>query len=67
MLGDDVHLKQYVKKPNRVTSDIGHRHKKILPMIDISCDRFNTWSDAVPFYKNLKNEGVVIYENNDPF
>ena len=32
----------------------------ITPVI-VNTNRFNYWNDTLPFYKNIKNEGVLLY------
>jgi predicted nucleotidyltransferase len=59
---DESELKYYDKRLNNIISDIGYRHKKVLSLIDMSYEKFNYWVDVVPFYKNVKDEGVIIYE-----
>jgi len=59
---DESELKYYDKKLNNIISDIGYRHMKVLSLIDISYEKFNHWVDVVPFYKNVKNEGIIVYE-----
>lgn len=59
---DESELKYYDKMLNSIISDIGYRHKKVVSLIDLSYKKFNYWADVVPFYKNVKNEGIIIYE-----
>ena len=59
---DESELKCYDKKLNNIISDIGYRHMKVLSLIDISYEKFNHWVDVVPFYKTVKNEGIIVYE-----
>lgn len=59
---DESELKYYDKMLNNIISDIGYRHKKVVSLIDLSYEKFNYWADVVPFYKNVNNEGIVIYE-----
>ncbi len=59
---DEPELKYYDKMLNSIISDIGYRHKKVVSLIDLNYEKFNYWADVVPFYKNVKNEGIIIYE-----
>ncbi|KJS21881.1 MAG: DNA polymerase III subunit beta [Clostridiaceae bacterium BRH_c20a] len=59
---DESELKYYDKKLNNIISDIGYRHMKVLSLIDISYEKFNHWVDVVPFYKNVRNEGIIVYQ-----
>ena len=59
---DEEKLKQYEKQLDYLISEIGYKYIKVLSLVDISHKRYNEWVDIVPYYKNVKNEGVVIYE-----
>ena len=59
---DEPQLRNYDKKLNEIISDIGYRHLKVLSLIDMSYEKYNKWVDVVPYYKNVKNQGVVVYE-----
>ena len=38
------------------------KYNKIFSIIDIEKNIFDKWVNVHPFYKNLKNEGVVLWE-----
>lgn len=59
---DEVELKKYAKQLNDIIGDIGYRHMKVLSVVDMSHQNFNYWVDVMPYYKNVRNEGIVIYE-----
>lgn len=58
---NDEELKSYDKKLNSIISDIGYKYMKVISVIDMSYKKFNNWVNVVPFYKNVVNEGVVLY------
>lgn len=58
---NDEELKSYDKKLNSIVSDIGYKYMKVISVIDMSYKKFNNWVNVVPFYKNVVNEGVVLY------
>jgi predicted nucleotidyltransferase len=58
---NDEELKSYDKKLNSIISDIGYKYMKVISVIDMSYKKFNNWANVVPFYKNVANEGVVLY------
>jgi predicted nucleotidyltransferase len=64
---DEPQLRNYDKKLNELISDIGYRHLKVLSLIDMSYEKYNKWVDVVPYYKNVKNQGVVVYEQKEDF
>lgn len=59
---DESQLRNYDKELNEIISDIGYRYVRVLSLIDMSYEKFNKWVDVVPFYKNVRNEGIVVYE-----
>ena len=38
------------------------KYNMIFSIIDIEKKVFDKWGDVVPFYKNIKNEGVVLWK-----
>jgi len=59
---DESELRYYNKELDNIMSEIGYRYMTVLSIIDMSCEKFNNWVDTLPFYRNIKNEGVIIYE-----
>ncbi len=59
---DEEKLRQYEKQLDYLISEIGYKYVKLLSLVDISYERYNEWMDIVPYYKNINEEGVVIYE-----
>ena len=59
---EESELRNYDKQLNRIISDIGYRYIKVISLVDMSYEKFYNWVDAIPFYMNVKNEGIVIYE-----
>jgi predicted nucleotidyltransferase len=37
------------------------KYECVLSIIDIERDRFEAWCDVLPFYRNVSNEGVVLW------
>jgi len=35
---------------------------KVLSVIDISAEKFNQWKDTMPFYQNIRKEGIVLWK-----
>lgn len=35
---------------------------KVLSVLRIDYDKFREWEDVLPFYKNMKKEGVVLWQ-----
>jgi hypothetical protein len=34
----------------------------VFSVIDIDIDKFSTWETAMPFYQNVKKEGIVLWK-----
>ena len=35
---------------------------KTLSVIDVSRDKYNQWKDTLPFYKNIRKEGIILWK-----
>jgi predicted nucleotidyltransferase len=42
-------------------ADMDLKYDCVLSIIDIEKDNFETWVDVLPFYKNVSNEGIVLW------
>jgi predicted nucleotidyltransferase len=45
-----------------VTVDLELEYGKVLSVLLIDYDNFKDWEDVLPFYKNVKAEGVVLWK-----
>jgi len=59
---DDLELKEYEKDLDIIMAEMGYKYMKLVSLVDISYARYNKWVDILPYYSNIKNEGVIIYE-----
>jgi len=41
--------------------DLELKYDKVLSVVDIENHNFMKWKDIMPFYKNVQNEGVVLW------
>lgn len=57
----DEEIKQYQEKLLDVTFDYNFDNDIEINIIAHSKKLFNKWIDAYPFFKNVRNEGVVLY------
>lgn len=57
----DNELRKYDKELNNFSCDIGYKYMKVLSLVDMSYEKYMNWVNVVPFYKNVQNEGVVLY------
>lgn len=44
------------------TLDLDLKYDKVFSVIDIDYDEFLKWEDILPFYKNVKRDGVVLWK-----
>lgn len=56
---------QTSKMKSQVTDlvvDLELEYNKVLSVLHIDYDKFKTWENIMPFYKNVKKDGVVLWE-----
>jgi len=57
-----------IKKMDRIlinaTGDIDLAHSLLLSPIIVNCDRFYRYMNDLPFYRNVLQEGVILYEQH---
>ena len=41
--------------------DLELEHNKVLSVLRIDYAKFKLWEDTMPFYKNMKKDGVVLW------
>ena len=44
-----------------VIVDLELEHNKVLSVLRIDYEKFKIWEDTMPFYKNMKEDGVVLW------
>ncbi|WP_235375225.1 hypothetical protein [Anaerocellum danielii] len=54
-------LKDYENKLDEIISEIGYRSLKLISIVDISYQRYMQYKEILPYYKNIENEGIVLY------
>lgn len=42
--------------------DLELEHNKVLSILRIDYEKFKIWEDTMPFYKNMKKDGVVLWQ-----
>ena len=42
--------------------DLELEHNKVLSVLRIGYEKFKIWDDTMPFYKNMKEDGVVLWQ-----
>lgn len=56
-----VELKRYEERLCEVSTDFALEYFKVFSIIDVSYNEFTEWKKVLPFYRNVANEGVVLY------
>lgn len=59
--GNNDELRQYDDKLNDVSTDFSLKYLKVLSVVDISYQEYEDWRNLSPFYKNVSEEGVILY------
>lgn len=54
-------LKNYEENLCDVSTDYALEYFKVFSIIDVCYEEFNQWKQALPFYRNVASEGVVLY------
>jgi predicted nucleotidyltransferase len=42
--------------------DMNLKYNKVFSVIDIDIDKFSAWETTLPFYQNMKKEGIVLWK-----
>lgn len=58
----DIALKEYGKKLSYMTFDFNMDNNVYISPFAKNEEHFNKWAEVYPFYLNVKNEGVILYE-----
>lgn len=59
--GNNDELRQYDDKLNDVSTDLSLKYLKVLSVVDISYQEYEDWRNLSPFYRNVSEEGVILY------
>lgn len=54
-------LRRYDDKLNDVSTDLSLKYFKVLSIVDVSYREYEDWRNLSPFYKNVSEEGIVLY------
>ena len=66
----DVDIAMIINKPIsqeqrtafiELISDLDLRYDKVFSVIDIEADNYEKWGEIMPFYKNIKDDGVILW------
>ena len=42
--------------------DLELEHNKVLSVLRIDYEKFRTWENTMPFYRNMKEDGVILWQ-----
>ena len=59
--GNNEELRNYNEKLSDVSTDMALKYLAVFSIIDVSYQEYETWKQVSPFYKNVSEEGVVLY------
>lgn len=54
----DIELRDKVVE---LAVDIDLKYDTVLSIVDIDYNKYLEWQDIMPFYKNIKQEGIVLW------
>ncbi len=55
---DDVTRKRFLSW----AADMDIRHERVFSIVDIEESNMKKWEDVLPFYRNVKKEGIVLWK-----
>lgn len=50
------------ERMTNIVVDLELEHNKVLSILRIDYEKFKVWEDIMPFYKNMKKDGVVLWQ-----
>lgn len=59
--GNNTELRGYDEKLSDVSTEISLKYLKVFSIIDVSYEEYLKWKQVSPFYRNVSEEGVVLY------
>ena len=59
--GTDQELRAFEDRLSDVSTDISIKYFKVFSIIDVSYQEYMNWIKVSPFYRNVSEEGVVLY------
>lgn len=54
-------LRDYEEKLGDVSTDISIKYFKVMSIMDVSYREYMDWLKISPFYRNVSEEGVILY------
>ena len=63
---DEKVIKKYERKVDDISVDLMSKYGKLVSLILDNSEKFKKYSTYIPFYMNVQNEGVIIWEKKLP-
>ena len=58
----DFEIKKYEEKVYDIAFELGIKHSIMISINIKNEDHFNYWIGALPYYDNVQNEGIILWE-----
>lgn len=62
LLLDGKMSKETEDKVSDLIVDLNLKYDKVFSVVDIDNERFNQWKETLLFYRNVENEGIVLWK-----
>ena len=59
--GTDQEMRMYDEKLSDVSTDLALKYLKVFSIIDVKYQEYMDWKTVSPFYRNVNEEGIVVY------
>ena len=59
--GTDQELRMYDDSLSDISTDLALKYLKVFSIIDVKYQEYMDWKNISPFYKNINEEGIVLY------
>lgn len=59
--GDPTILRSFWDKLSDVSTEMALKYLEVFSIIDVSYQEYNDWKNVSPFYRNVSEEGVILY------
>ena len=59
--GTDEQLREYNERLSDISTELALKYVKVFSIIDVKYQEYQEWKTVSPFYKNVDQEGVVVY------
>ncbi len=57
-----VESREKMDRLDDLAVDMDLKFEKVISIVDIDYNEYLKWQDILPFYRNVKNEGVVLWK-----